>query len=93
MSNDYTSNSVPIDWGDLTVPTMPGNANTAITISPSYNDIVMPDNASLTIGDVTIKAEDLRNIKYLLEAINDLPDDNEFKQFINTKKMFSKLKG
>lgn len=96
MSTDYYNSNVNIDWG-LSTAAIPSDLITCgISVVPNYPLATSIDNldnldSCLKIGNTTITAEDVCDIKTLLDTINELPDNNEFKQLFDLKKMINKL--
>ena len=59
----------------------------AVTLDPIYID------PAITIGDIKLKEDDVKDLLTLLNVIKELDDNNPIKELFNHTKMLNKIKG
>jgi hypothetical protein len=84
----YTTDTVSITTDTINDSFTITGADDNITINTDFLS-----NQTLTVGDVVISQDTLKDLVTLLDVLKELDDDNPLKALFDSKKMIDKMKG
>lgn len=99
MTNKQEKNSpIFITPDDLSDIFRPGSDSITLTGDNVYHETVFTDRDfgyqyDYTTDWVSLEQNEIKDIKILLDILNQLPEDNEIKKLFNTQKALYKLRG
>ena len=84
----YTTDTVSITTDTIDGSYTITGADDNITINTDFLS-----NQTLTVGDVVINQNTLKDLVTLIDVLKELDDDNPLKALFDSKKMLDKIKG
>ena len=84
----YTTDTVSITTDTIDGSFTITGADDNITINTDFLS-----NQTLTVGDVVINQNTLKDLVTLIDVLKELDDDNPLKALFDSKKMLDKIKG
>ena len=87
IAGPYTTDTVSITTDTIDGSFTITGADDNITINTDFLS-----NQTLTVGDVVISQDTLKDLVTLLDVLKELDDDNPLKAMFDSKKMLDKMK-
>ena len=88
------------DWDSIGTITLSTTSDSSIILGPlgplsdtiTFDDTVWTSKPSIQIGNTTITEDTVKNLEALVETIQNLPEDNEFRTMFESILILKKLK-
>jgi hypothetical protein len=88
------------DWDSMGTITLSNTSDSSIILGPygplsdtiTFDDTVWTSKQSIQIGNTTITEDTVKNLEALVETIQNLPEDNEFRTMFESILILKKLK-